>query len=88
MYDKLVIVTRRTRLDELIARFNSRGQARFYIEHAGGEFGEYEREHEVSQRALDRLRRTLDFGLPRQFLDRGMLPTYVFGAGDVVVALG
>lgn len=88
MYEKLVIVTRRTRLEELIARFNTPGQARFYIEHAGGDFGDYEREHDAYRRALDRVRREVDFGLPRQFLDRGLLPTYTFGPVDLVVTLG
>jgi hypothetical protein len=88
MYEKLVIVTRRTRLEELVARFNTLGQARFYIEHAGGDFGEYEGEHDAYRRALEQVRREVDFGLPRQFLDRGLLPTYTFGPGDLVVALG
>ena len=38
MYKKLVIVTRKTRLQELVERFNTRSQAKFYIEHAGGDF--------------------------------------------------
>ena len=33
MYKKLVIVTRKTRLQELVERFNTRSQAKFYIEH-------------------------------------------------------
>ena len=87
-YDKLVVVTRQTRLEELIVRFNTRGQARFYLEHSGSDFGAYEREHDAYQLALDQVRRTLDFGLPRQFLDRALVPTFTFGAGDVVVVLG
>jgi len=87
-FEKLVIVTRRTRLEELIDRFNTRGQAKFYIEHAGGDFGEFEREHDTYHRALDRLRRDLDFGLPRQIIDRGLVPTYTFGPHDAVVTLG
>ena len=87
-YDKLVIVTRRTRLEELIDRFNTRGQAKFYIEHAGGDFAEFEDEHDTYHRALDRLRRDLDFGLPRQIIDRSLVPTYTFSAQDVVVTLG
>ena len=87
-YEKLVVVTRRTRLEELIDRFNTRGQARFYIEHAGGDFRGYEQEHDAYQGALERLRRDLDFGVPRQFIDRGLIPTYTFGPLDVVVALG
>ena len=37
-HDKLVIVTRKTALEELVERFNTRDQARFYIEHMGGDF--------------------------------------------------
>jgi NAD kinase len=88
MYDKLVVITRRTRLEELIARFNTVGQARFYIEHAGGDFADYQREHDAYTRALERVRREVEFGLPRQFLDRGLLPTYSFGPADVIVTLG
>ena len=88
MYEKLVLVTRRTRLEELVARFNTPGQARFYIEHAGGDFDDYEREHAAYHRALDRLRRDLELGLPRQVLDRGLLPTYTFGPADLVIVLG
>jgi len=88
MFDKLVVVTRRTRLEELIERFNTRGQAKFYIEHAGGQFEDYEQEHDAYHRALDRLRRDLDLGLPRQLLDRSLVPTYSFETGDLVVTLG
>lgn len=87
-YEKLVLVTRRTRLEELIDRFNTRGQAKFYIEHAGGDFGDYAQEHDVYHRALDRLRRDLDFGLPRQIIDRSLVPTYTFDQHDLVVTLG
>jgi NAD kinase len=87
-YDKLVLVTRRTRLEELIERFNTKGQARFYVEHAGGDFSDYEGEHDAYHRSLDRLRQDLDFGLPRQFIDRGLVPTYTFGTHDLVVTLG
>ena len=35
MIERAIVVTRRTRLDELIARFNTKAQAKFYIEQAG-----------------------------------------------------
>jgi NAD kinase len=87
-YEKIVVVTRRTRLEELIDRFNTRGQAKFYIERAGGDFGEYEREHDAYQQALGLIRRDLEFGIPRQLLDRSLVPTYTFDARDVIVTLG
>jgi hypothetical protein len=86
--EKLVVVTRRTRLEDLMVRFNTRGQARFYITHSGADFTDFEREHDTYHRALERLRRELDLGLPRQFLDRHLVQTYGFHHGDVVVAVG
>ena len=41
---KVVLVTRRTRLEELVARYHTLAQARFYIEHLGADFGDYLRE--------------------------------------------
>lgn len=86
--EKLVIVTRRTRLDDLVARFNTPGQAKFYLEHSGGNFAEYQAEHDTYAQALEQLRRALDFGLPRQFLDRSLVSTYSFSPGDLIVTLG
>ena len=91
MVDRIVVVTRRTRLDDLIARFNTRGQARFYIEHSAqgaGSFAEYEQEHDTYERALELVLRATDVGLPRHVIDRGLVPTYTFGERDVVVAVG
>jgi NAD kinase len=88
MLEKVVLVTRRTRLEELVQRFNTRGQARFYIEHSGGDFAEYEREHDAYQRSLEVTEQALELGLPRQLLDRALLPTYAFSDRDLVVALG
>jgi len=88
MYERLVVVTRKTRLEELIERFNTRGQAKFYLGHAGGDFADYEREHEIYHRALDQVRRAVAFGLPCQFLDRALVPTYTFDRTEVVVTLG
>src|SRR6201984_1049705 len=87
MYKKLVIVTRKTRLQELVERFNTRSQAKFYIEHAGGDFVDYEREDDAYRSALDLLRRTLDFEMPVQLVDRSLVPTFQFQNDDVVVTL-
>ncbi len=43
---KLVLVTRHSRIDELIARFHTLDQARFYVEHLGADFSDYLSEHE------------------------------------------
>jgi len=88
MYKKLIIVTRKTRLQALVERFNTQSQAKFYIEHAGGDFADYEREEEAYQRSLDVVRRSLDFELPQQLVDRALVPTFQFQKEDLVVTLG
>jgi NAD kinase len=87
-YEKIVLVTRKTRLEGLVERFNTRAQARFYLEHSGGDFGLYEREHETYYAALARLRGLLEPIARLQQIERGFLPNFVFVESDVVVTIG
>src|SRR5438093_135106 len=87
--DKLVIVTRKTRLEELVERFNTREQAKFYIEHMGLDFTDYEREHENYSDAARRLRRELDGLVAKlQFIERAFLPNFIFTPQDLVMTIG
>ncbi len=86
--DKIVVVTRKTPLEELIERFNSRAQAKFYIEHAGANFATYEEEHDTYRRSLDALRKNIPAPPPTQFIERSFLPTFQFGEHDLVVTVG
>lgn len=86
--EKIVLVTRRTRLEGLIERFNSRAQAKFYLDRSGGDFAEYQREDDVYRRALETVRRTLDLGLKLQIADRALVPTLLFAESDLIVAVG
>jgi NAD kinase len=88
VFDKIVLVTRKTRLEELIERFNTQAQAQFYIEHAGGDFSAYLLEHDAYRRALESVRRSIEIGLKIQVMDRSLVPTYLFSKNDVVVTLG
>ncbi len=88
MYEKIVLVTRKTRMDELVERFNTRAQAEFYIRHGGGDFSAYMLEHDAYQRSLQTVRRAIETGLKIQVMDRSMVPTYVFSKQDLIVTLG
>jgi NAD kinase len=88
VFDKIVLITRKTRLDELVERFNTQAQAKFYIEHAGGDFSAYVQEHDTYQRSLETVRRAVDIGLKIQLMDRRLAPTYMFSNADVIVTLG
>ncbi len=88
MFEKIVIVTRKTRLAELIERFNTRGQAKFYIEHSGGNFAEFVNEDDVYRSALERVRKQVDIGLKLQEVERRFVPTCIFSEKDLVITLG
>ncbi len=85
---KVVLVTRRTRLEELLARHHTREQAQFYVEHLGADFGDYLAEHETYQRAVRVVREALVAHGRWQALERQFVPNFLFGAEDVVIALG
>jgi NAD kinase len=87
-YDKLIMVTRKTALEELVERFNTRDQARFYIEHMGGDFASYQSAHDAYRAAVEVLREALPRGVRTQWIERAFLPTFTFGDSDVVVVLG
>lgn len=87
-FEKIVLVTRKTRLAELVERFNTLAQARFYIEHAGGNFSEYQAEDDAYHRSADIARKLLDVGLKMQEIDRALVPTFTFLPRDLVVTLG
>src|SRR3954452_20357700 len=86
--NKIVLVTRPTRLAELVIRFNTVSQARFYLEHQGADFTDYLREDETYHQALRQTQAVLA-GVGRvQIVDRNFLPNFVFGPDDIVVTLG
>lgn len=85
---KVVLVTRKTRLEELVAKYHTLGQARFYIEHLGADFTDYVQENLAYGESLQRVGAALrDWGR-HQVLDRALLPNYVFAPDDIVIALG
>ncbi|UFZ06490.1 sugar kinase [Bradyrhizobium ontarionense] len=85
---KVVLVVRRTRLEELIAKFLTADQARFYVEHLGADFSDYEREHAAYQAARATTMQTLERWGRYQIVDRSFLPNFIFGPADIVAALG
>src|SRR5512139_1936172 len=86
--NKIVLVTLPTRLAELVIRFNTVSQARFYVEHQGADFSDYLREDETYHRALTETRAALARIGRVQIVDRGFLPNFVFAPEDTVVTLG
>lgn len=85
---KIILVTQRTRLEDLIRRYNTFGQAEFIISHNGGDFTDYRLEHETYHSAVQTVLSALQAFGRVQVLDRDLVPNYLFGKQDIVVAVG
>lgn len=86
--EKVVIVSRKTQLEELIVRFNTVGQAKFYLEDAGQDFAPIEAVHKQYHAVLDGVRSLVPPGVKQQVIDRAFLPQFTFGEADLVVTVG
>ena len=85
---KVVLITRKTRLEDLIAKYLTPAQARFYVEHLGADFSDYQREHDVYLDARHKTVQALEQWGRYQIIERSFLPNFIFGPSDIVVALG
>ncbi|TGK36071.1 sugar kinase [Leptospira gomenensis] len=83
-----IIVKNKTRLETLVERFNTRQQAKFYIERSGGNFDDYEREHEVFHECLDVVQRNLAKKIKSKIVERIYVPSFLFSEKNVVVTIG
>jgi hypothetical protein len=86
--NKIVLIVRRTRLDELISRFNTEAQARFQVEHMGADFRDYQAEDRTYKQAVRHAENILSRHGRVQVVDRTFVPNFIFGGRDTVVALG
>jgi NAD kinase len=85
---RILLVHRRTRLEELVARHNTVEQARFAVERLEGDFGDYVKEDARYREALTRAEAALKSLGRVQRLERDFLPNYLFGRDDLVVVVG
>ena len=83
-----IIIKNKTRLETLIERFNTKAQAKFYIERSGGDFNEYEKEHEIFHNSLSTVQRNLSTILKNKIVERSFLPSFIFNDKQVVVTVG
>ncbi len=86
--NKIILIVRRTRLDDLITRFNTEAQAKFYVEHLGADFSDYRKEHETYNTAVQQAQRLLSQMGRLQTVDREYITNFIFGKTDTVVVLG
>lgn len=85
---KVVLITRQTQLEELIIKYQTLDQARFYMAQLGMDIHEYEIAHQQYHITKIAMIETLEQWGRYQLLDRTYLPNFIFGDNDIVMTLG
>ena len=85
---KIVIVTRKTRLEELKEKYCTLGQAKFYLEHLGDSIEAYQDEHVRYTSVVKAMQSSVSHYAKVQILERAFLPNFTFNHDDIVVVVG
>jgi NAD kinase len=85
---RVVVITRKTPLEQLIERFGTSGQARFYVEDKGRKYADYERVQARFELAVKTVMGAIPAAQQRVRLDRGDLDRFIFREDDIIVIVG
>jgi NAD kinase len=83
-----IIVKNKTRLEVLIERFNTKAQAKFYIESLGGNFDDYEIENDIFQNALQSLQLQLSKVIKNKIVERNFVSSFLFSENQLIIVIG
>lgn len=83
-----IVIKNKTRLETLIERFNTKAQAKFYIESLGGDFYDYEKEHVIFHDSLSTIQRNLSAVIKNKIVERSFLQSFIFNDKQIIVVVG
>jgi hypothetical protein len=85
---RIVIVSRRSELDELLARHGTLGAAAYFLRQRGRDLDEVTARHEALKAALTEVGAAVPADWRRGHVERADLPRFLFAPEDVVIAVG
>lgn len=85
---RVVIVTRRTEYEELLATHGTRGQAAFFLSTRGRDIGELEERHRLTQQAIETAAAAIPVDWRRGTVERSDVSRFMFSPDDVIVVVG
>jgi hypothetical protein len=85
---RAVIVSRRSELDELLARHGTRAAAAYFLRQRGRDMSDVDGRHQALRTALTAVGAAIPVDWRRGHVDRADLPRFPFGPEDVVLAVG
>ena len=88
LFEKIVVVTRQTELDELVQRFNTPAQAKFYLEQGGHSFDDIQVAHNTYAQVVGAVVESFSPNQKHQVIDRSIVPQFTFAEDDLVITIG
>jgi hypothetical protein len=85
---RVVVVSRRSELDELLARHGTRGAAAYFLRQRGRDLDEVTTRHEALRQALTKVGAAVPADWRRGHVERTDLPRFLFAPEDLVIAVG
>lgn len=85
---RVVVVHRRTELEELVERHGTRGQAAFFLQTRGRDLAELEERQRADREALDVVARAIPVDWRRGSVERADLSRFLFEPDDLVLVVG
>ena len=85
---RVVVVSRRSELDELLGRHGTRAAAAYFLKERGREIGEVEERHAAQEAALASVGAALPVDWRRGRVHRDDLSRFLFAPEDIVVTVG
>jgi hypothetical protein len=85
---RVVVVSRRSELDELLDRHGTRGAAGYFLRQRGRGLDEVQAHHDALQAALTEVSGAIPAEWRRGAVDRSDLSRFLFAPEDIVVAVG
>src|SRR5690606_14778223 len=83
-----IIIKNKTRLESLIERFNTKAQAKFYIERLGGNFEDYEVEDDTFKYSLNSLQTQLSKIIKHKTIEKAYMPSFIFSENHLIIVIG
>lgn len=85
---RVVVVTRRTEYDELLATHGTRDQAAFFLSTRGRDLAELEERDRLTREAVERATAAIPVDWRRGVVERADVSRFLFGPEDVVLVVG
>src|SRR3989344_3844549 len=86
--EKIVVVKKKTPLEELVCRNATTSQVKFFLESRGESYGYYQDAHAAYQQGLAMTKAAIPATMRSQVVDKEHLATFKFSEKDLIVVVG